>query len=128
MAIADAADGTEDGLGMVSLPNGQRVMAEARHVSGRLLVVSIEGEIEDEFAAVVAQSETTMTLAGDHPAALIDQLVDSESFERLSTAPASILDGTPVLDSDGHLIGLCSPRPDGVDVLLIDEGLLAALR
>lgn len=128
MAIADAADGAEDGLGMVSLPDGQQVIAQTRHRSGRLLIVSIEGGTRTEFAVTVARSDTAMTLAGDHPAALIDELVDGESFKRLSTAPASIIDGTPVLNPDGHLIGLCSPRADGVDVLLIDEGLLDALR
>lgn len=128
MAIADSADGVADGMGMVSLPDGRRVEAEGRQTTGDLVIVSINASGGARYTAMAPSTDMTMTLDGEHPPELMARLVSKRSFEELSSVPASIVDGTPVLDNAGNLIGLCSPHPDGIDLLLIDEALLSALR
>jgi len=128
MARADGADGEADGVASVSLLDGTRIEVRHRSSVGDLVVVSIDGDNTEPFTAIAPLNDTAMSIVGNHPDSLSKRLVDVESFAELSSAPASIVDGTPVLDTDGHLIGLCSPHADGVDLILIDEAVLAALR
>ena len=128
MAGADGADGTADGIASVSLIDGTRVEVRHQQSIGNLVVVTIESDDVAAFTAIAASNTTTMTIVGNHPDSLIERLGNRESFAALTSPPSSISDGTPVVDAQGHLIGLCSPHTGGVDLILIDEAVLGALR
>ena len=98
----------------VQLTNGPVVTAVVNATSAGVVVVSIaSGASGREIAATQPDPEDIVTVLAEPPVTI--------AFSALTTLDAK--EGTPVLDSDGDLIGLCSQRHGAGDdqpITLID--------
>lgn len=115
---ADLAVTTASALGGASgpveaiVPSGDRVMAQAFSASdGVVFLVIVDGAPAATMAvagSTAGDTEMYLALGG----AVIP--VDSSSL-----ISAAVPEGTPIVNSDGALVGLCTNGPDGVEVLPI---------
>lgn len=137
MAVADAHDGTTDGRAVVTLHGGGRVEVRRVWSDQRIVIVTTEPtattvapvDVYEPLAtASVDVSSLSVSLDGDHPASLVEHLGRVAAFAEPLTGMdwSSVAEGTPVVDAEGHLIGLCSPHDSGVDLLAFSPDAIAA--
>ncbi|MEY2974581.1 MAG: hypothetical protein RIR49_1001 [Actinomycetota bacterium] len=137
LAVADARDGTIDGRAVVELHGGGRVEARRVWSDQRIVLVStspVTPENADDAGWDPLEIRSTdgevvdVALLGDHPDPLRSRLDRIEAFtEPLEGVDwSSVAEGTPVVDGEGMLIGLCSPHGTGVDLLALSDDAIAA--
>lgn len=138
MAVADALDGTTDGRADVTLHGGGRVEVRRIWSDQRIVIVATDTPAHSgappiavyEPLATASDEVATLavTLAGDHPPSLVEHLDRVAAFaEPLDGMDwSSVIEGTPVVDAEGNLVGLCSPHDSGVDLLAFSPDAIAA--
>ena len=137
MALADALDGTTDGRAVVTLHGGGRVEARRVWSDQRIVIVATDPtattaaavDLYEPLATAPDDASTlSVSLDGDHPASLVEHLDRVAAFAEPLTGMdwSSVAEGTPVVDAEGHLIGLCSPHDSGVDLLAFSPDAIAA--
>jgi len=142
LAVADARDGTLDGRAVVDLHGGGRVEARRLWADQRIAIVATSPVGADAGASDLhpipageplpvgtpGDEMSDVTLLGDHPDPLLSRLDRVEAFaEPLDGIDwSSVAEGTPVVDGDGVLVGLCSPHDTGVDLVAFSADAIAA--
>jgi hypothetical protein len=95
----------------VRLTSGPVVTAVVDGTSAGLVIVSITSELAGhEIADDLPGPDEIVTVMADPPVTV--------AFSAVDTVEAD--EGTPVLDSDGNLVGLCTQFHDGGSVAVID--------
>lgn len=95
----------------VELVSGRTGLARVVALLERAAVVALDAELADEPAHQLATDPPT---ADETVTVLLDEPVRIALSE---LASLDVPDGTPVVDADGGLIGLCTDSPDGTTVL-----------
>ena len=138
MAVADAVDGSTDGRAIVTLLGGGKVEVRRVWSDQRIVIVATEPTAATDASSVDVYeplatapddiSALAVTLDGEHPTSLLQHLDRVAAFAEPLTGMdwSSVAEGTPVVDAEGNLVGLCSPHDSGVDLLAFSPDAIAA--
>jgi hypothetical protein len=118
-------DGSYAIVTMKSLAGQRDGMVVFRLLSGDIVIGEIMFEFDDAVLVSIPTTQTPHAIATDKPHRSDMVTVMSETPVDMAfaeVAQADVPEGTPVVDDEGALVGLCSKRDDGTtEVIEVDQ-------